>query len=280
MFIKYWGTAAAEGVPAVFCNCDACRTAREQKGRHIRMRSQCLLDGKLMIDFGPDTYSNSIKYDYELFKLEHLIITHSHRDHFYAHEFGNRTEVFAKGISNKLNIYGAKHVCDEIYQKVQKYSDAKNRLNITEINAYNKFNAGEYTITPLPATHSTVEPFVYLIETEKTTLLYFHDSGYPTDEVLDYLEGNRVKIDVVSYDCTYGVRDILIDGHKSHGHMGLLDNVRLRDIFIKRNLFYDDTVNIANHFSHNGKDVSYDIFKSTAEKYGFLTSFDGMEIDI
>ena len=29
MKIKYLGTAAAEGVPAIFCNCETCKEARK-----------------------------------------------------------------------------------------------------------------------------------------------------------------------------------------------------------------------------------------------------------
>lgn len=31
MKLKYFGTAAAEGVPALFCKCDLCQEARKKK---------------------------------------------------------------------------------------------------------------------------------------------------------------------------------------------------------------------------------------------------------
>lgn len=52
MKVTYLGTAAAERVPAIFCNCRICRHAMEKKGREIRTQTQALLDdGKLLIDF-------------------------------------------------------------------------------------------------------------------------------------------------------------------------------------------------------------------------------------
>ena len=57
MIVKYLGTGAAEGIPAVFCHCNICKHARQKKGRNIRTRSQALIDGKLLIDFGPDTFT-------------------------------------------------------------------------------------------------------------------------------------------------------------------------------------------------------------------------------
>ena len=56
MKLKYLGTAAAEGIPGMFCNCRVCRNALEVRGKEIKTRSQALLDDKLLIDFPPDTY--------------------------------------------------------------------------------------------------------------------------------------------------------------------------------------------------------------------------------
>lgn len=35
MIVKYLGTGAAEGIPAVFCHCDVCQYARNHKGTGI-----------------------------------------------------------------------------------------------------------------------------------------------------------------------------------------------------------------------------------------------------
>ena len=53
MKIKYLGTAAAEGVPAIFCRCEVCRKSKEAGGRNIRTRSQSIIDDRLLLDFCP-----------------------------------------------------------------------------------------------------------------------------------------------------------------------------------------------------------------------------------
>ena len=53
MKIQILGTAAAEGWPALFCNCEACRRAREKGGKNIRTRAGTLIDDQLLIDFRP-----------------------------------------------------------------------------------------------------------------------------------------------------------------------------------------------------------------------------------
>ena len=44
MKLQYLGTAAAEGIPAVFCECENCIKSKENGGRNIRTRSQALID--------------------------------------------------------------------------------------------------------------------------------------------------------------------------------------------------------------------------------------------
>jgi phosphoribosyl 1,2-cyclic phosphate phosphodiesterase len=83
MKVKYLGTGAAEGWPEVFCGCQHCRKARIRGGKNIRTRSSVLIDDSMMVDFPPDSYSHVISYGLDFSRLKHLVITHSHQDHFF-----------------------------------------------------------------------------------------------------------------------------------------------------------------------------------------------------
>lgn len=96
MKIRYWGTAAAEGIPSLFCSCPRCKEAREKKGKFIRTRSQLLVDDSLLIDFNADTYMHSLKYDFDLGKLKDVLITHVHEDHFYPEDILYRRAVLPR----------------------------------------------------------------------------------------------------------------------------------------------------------------------------------------
>jgi len=72
--IKFLGTAAAEGWPGIFCECDVCMKARELKGKNIRTRSSCIIDDKYMVDFPPDTYMHVLNNGLMLSKIEYLFI--------------------------------------------------------------------------------------------------------------------------------------------------------------------------------------------------------------
>jgi len=44
MEIQYLGTAAAEGFPALFCDCETCKKARNTGGKDVRTRTQSIVD--------------------------------------------------------------------------------------------------------------------------------------------------------------------------------------------------------------------------------------------
>ena len=89
MKLQYWGTAASEGIPAIFCECEVCRRSRALGGRNIRTRSQAMIDDTLLIDAGADTYMHSLRYGFELARTSYVLVTHAHPDHFYFKEFLN-----------------------------------------------------------------------------------------------------------------------------------------------------------------------------------------------
>ena len=84
MKIQFLGTAAAEGVPAMFCNCPVCGGVRALGQAEFRTRTQVLIDGKLSVDFPPEAYFHSLKYGFNCADIRYLLVTHSHMDHFYA----------------------------------------------------------------------------------------------------------------------------------------------------------------------------------------------------
>src|SRR4030042_946112 len=59
MRLFFLGTAAAEGYPAIFCNCANCRQARLLGGRDQRFRSALLVNDDLLIDFAPELLASA-----------------------------------------------------------------------------------------------------------------------------------------------------------------------------------------------------------------------------
>ena len=62
MKYTFYGTAAAEAIPGIFCECEACKRAWKLGGRNIMTRSQSVVDGILGIDFSADSYMHAVNY--------------------------------------------------------------------------------------------------------------------------------------------------------------------------------------------------------------------------
>lgn len=284
MIIKYLGTAAAEGIPSVFCDCINCREARKKKGRFIRTRSQAILDNKLLVDFNADTYMHSLLHDIDLSKIGNVVITHVHEDHYYPAELLNRQIGFCHGMkSETLVLHGS--------QDIEEYalgifntciSDNPNRLREQKrvgfdyIKPYETRVIDGFNVTALPATHGTPHPYIYIFEKDGKTLLYFNDSGYLTEETMLFLKEKNIKFDMVSYDCTWGKNDA---GGSVRSHMGVPNNVEARRRFIENGNYKDSTISVITHFSHNIPGVGYDDMLKVASDNGFLLAYDGMEIE-
>ena len=283
MKIKYWGTAAAEGVPGIFCNCETCRLAREHKGRKVRSRSQLMINNDLMIDFGPDTYSNSLKYDFNLTHLEHLLITHPHEDHLYSEELWHRLKGYACEIGTpSLTVHGSEDTLAKLCEvdKNVKGFQKQDRVLYDVMKPYETRQIGRYMVTPLPAEHGTKQPFVYLIEEGEKSFLLLNDCGRPSYELYDYLIKRGIVLNAISFDTTYGNENVLAKYGKADHHMGLVDNAAVKSFFDMNGVSNADTVCVVTHFSHQGIDADYDKMCAHSEKYGFIVSYDGLELEI
>ena len=277
MELQFLGTAASEGWPALFCRCSRCEQARALGGKNIRTRSQSMIDRKLMIDFPPDTYYHMLQYGVALNQIEHVIITHSHEDHLYPKEFINKLPPFAHGETDDtmplLHIYGNSEVirlCKEALDVIEGW---QRYVKLHEVLPFEPFEAGNYRVTALKAEHMAEEEetaLCYLIEQGENRLLYAHDTGLPPPETLEYLKGKYLNC--ASLDCTCGLLET--DGR---GHMGLVQDIWVKNWLCENGAADENTIFICNHFSHNGLAV-YDKMEKEAQKQGFIASYDGMTV--
>lgn len=275
MKIRYLGTAACEGFPAIFCDCEACEKARLSGGKNIRTRSQAIIDDKILIDFPPDTYMHSLHNDIKLSEIHTCLITHNHEDHLYAGEIGNRKESLAYPEQGPLDFYvtypGYRMLTDRI---LESRMDQQDRVTVNHIEPYCAFEAEGYQMIPLKANHDLrCEPVIYVIQKQGKSMLYAHDTGVFPEETWHYLEQNPIKMDLVSLDCTHGINEKCRDEH-----MGLETDKEVRQRLIQLGCADKHTVFVVNHFSHNGLAI-YDELLPIAAEDNFLVSYDGMSIE-
>ncbi len=275
MKIQFLGTAAAEGFPALYCMCPTCQEALLKKGKNIRSRCQALIDDKLLIDFGPDTYYHMIQFSVPTEKIHHVIVTHDHSDHFYSNELCFRRKGFAAKVEDEpLYVYGTKPIYEKTLNVINEESMPE-YLQAVLVTPFKTFKVMDYQITPLKANHDRrIDPVIYLINKDDKTLLYAHDTGYFLDETWQYLKSNVKKpLDLLSLDCTAGILKGWRDGHLSFDtFLEVIDRLK------KENIVDSHTIIIANHFSHNGH-ATYDTMLEEASKYNVDVSYDGKVIN-
>ena len=272
MKVKFLGTAAAEGWPGVFCECENCRRAREAGGKNIRTRSSLLLNDIYKVDLPPDTYLHVLKYGLNLAEIEHIFITHSHQDHFYFEELNMRRPPFAHIAEGRVTtIYGNDKVGDAIASMVE---NPGYRLRFRRCEPFRSFTAGDMKVTPMRADHAYDQVamfyiFEYLPE-GKTVLVGFDTGWYPPDtwEAL-----SQFRLDMAIFDCTNGARE----GRR--GHMGISAVVELKVELEKMGVLTPDSLCFATHFSHNGGLLHHQLEEALGP-YGIQPAYDGLEVEL
>lgn len=276
MKLQYLGTAAFEGIPALFCDCEDCREARKRGGKNIRTRTQAIVDDKLLIDFPADTYAHFLQYNLPMIDIKACIVTHSHSDHFYPNDIMARRKGFSNITHNDpLVVYAGKASYDQICEMMTEQGASTDDVKPVFVEPFKPFDADGFTVTALKATHGQdTSPYIFLIEKDGKTLLYSHDSDDYPEETWEYLRKINTTIDLVSFDCTN------CESENTYvGHMGIPACKEARAKMIEMGICKDNTKYILNHFSHNGKHSLYDDIINTAEKEGFDVSYDGMIVE-
>ena len=274
MKLQYLGTAAAEGVPGPFCDCEVCRRSRAAGGRNIRSRSQAVVDGTLLIDFPCDTFYHATLAGLNFLTIRNCLVTHVHGDHLYPNEIANLRPGFSHPPENTppFTFWGSEDTAKSLEGEIAR---TDGRVVMNRLAPFTETPIAGYAVTALKAAHGTPHPYIYLIRRGGRTLLYAHDSDDFPEETWSYLKFRHPRLSFVSMDCTEGARNKM---PYQGAHMCLGTNKKLREKLIKAGLATEGTPMCLNHFSHNGLNAMYDDFLPLAEAEGFLVSYDGMTV--
>lgn len=279
MKIRYLGTAAAEGTPAPFCECDVCEYARAHGGKNIRTRTQVMIDDALLIDLSPDTFWHTVRDGIKLGNLDACLITHPHSDHFALKELFWCVKTVANMKEPKtFPIYGSADTVEQL--RAEKYDvdivalEKAEGISLHTVTAFSPELVAGYRVTPVPADHPTKEPLLYIIEKDEKKIFYATDTGILPEKTWDYLAKTDIVFDLVSYDCTYLMRDA-----DNRYHMNLVGTESVRARLLAMGKVREDTLHVLQHFSHKGL-LAQDAAEKVAREHGFIAAYDGMEIEI
>lgn len=264
------GTAAAEGWPALFCTCQVCATARTEGGKNNRTRSAYMLGDTVRVDFGPDSYMHQLQYGLAYEKLEHLLVTHSHGDHWTPLELGYRRRGFSVRPSEPLHVWGNQAVRRKF---VEVHGEKWDELGILFhlLVPWEEFQvSSELRVTPLVAAHDAAEEcYNFLFRKNDRTLLIGNDTGWYSPQTWDFLSG--VRLSTLIFDCTMGRTRACAGHHNCTAVVEATEELR------KRGALLPDVRVIATHFSHNGGWLHEELVKFF-DQYEIDPAFDGLRV--
>lgn len=278
MKLTFLGTAAAEGVPAVFCNCPTCVRAKARGGKDVRTRSQILIDDDTLFDFPMDTYMHMLAYKLDLSRVKRVLITHAHMDHCYPQEFCMRGGPFAHGmIESNITVYCNATVKEMFYKDTSREirAEVAERISVDAIAPFEQIIDGDMRIIALPANHTAGEDcLVYYVERGGAGAFLMNDTGILDREIFERASAMGARANIAALDCTYGAKK-----HGAGRHMGLYDIVDQVEIMRSAGVLLPDAKVYETHFSHN-TDLDHMQMERKAADCGIFAAYDGCAVDV
>lgn len=277
MEILFLGTAAATSVPLAFCNCAACRAGRKNGGKDFRRRSSALIDGKILIDLGPDYMSASFEYGFDSAGIECLLQTHSHSDHFDAGHMITRIADYATENLTHMTVMAGKKCIEHMSEKLDREEGGATLLDgewrdrlgvdVIEMDHAKRVRFGEYEIIAVESAHDVNDDsLMYIIKKGNAAFFYATDTTVLTNRAWELIESLDFEINAAAIDQCYG------PGTPGGGHMHA-DQVAecVKRLGCKRAY--------ATHISHEGTPPHDELEKWTMER-GYGVAYDGMRLVI
>lgn len=272
MKLMFLGTAAAEGIPALWCNCDLCKKAWTTGGKDIRHRTAYLLDDDTVIDLGPDFYSQSLSYGIDTSKIQRVILTHPHMDHLAAQEFCFRLNGYSV-VSGNLDFVASPEAVIHLTKETGQES-AEMKYTPCRLIPGEWISSGDLEVMGVPASHAPgLGAMVLVIRRGGKTLLVAHDTGYLTEASWQMLKG--IEMSAIVLEATSGFKY----AETQSSHLGVNGTLRFRDRLAEIGCITASTQQYVTHFSHNGGSLQETLEAFFVPK-GIKVAYDGLTVDI
>ena len=274
MRVLFLGTGAAEGYPAVFCECAHCTTARARGGRNLRRRSALLVNDDLLIDMGPDLVASMHATGANLGRVATMLITHSHGDHFHLPNLYMRRSNFCATTPAQMDVYGTPPTMEAINTAANErnLSAEEFHLRLNTIRPGDSWQAGRYRVTAFQAAHAEeLEPVIFAVEENGRTLLYASDTGPFPAETWQQLR--EFKFDCAIVESTMGI------GPPGTHHLSMQQCVEHHQMLENEGLVQPHARRYATHFSHNRTPPYLECAEFFAP-HGIEPAYDGLVVQV
>lgn len=204
MEVLLLGTGSSDGIPNTFCRCATCTDYRARG--EVRTNTSVLVDGRLLIDPGPEAPRQATRYGRDFADLPLILAGHAHDDHLAPSLLMHRSWV----TDAPLVVAGPAPV---IATSRHWLAPDQTSVTFTELTAGDRVRLDCYGVLALPANHHALgEALCYLIDDGAAVLLYLTDTGSLSEAAWSLLAGHRA--DLVLLEETFGAAE----GKGEHHH--------------------------------------------------------------
>lgn len=289
MLARFLGTSAGELYPGLWCRCASCERARFGEDPRDRRQSAALYveagGTRLLIDFPSEIASQAERHGVPLPELQHLLVTHSHGDHWFPYLLRWRArpgELIPPGEAAPRHLGGPRftelpvlHVWGnaaveavlrrELGENLTPYA-----LEFHPVRAGEQFTAGDLTISALAANHDVgrEDAVHYVVKDGDCALLYGLDGDTFLPETRERLRDFR--FDAVVMESTYGFGE-------GRNHRNFARVIEESEWLRREGLLADGARIIACHFSphHCPPHAESEAY---LRGHGIEAAWDGMEV--
>jgi phosphoribosyl 1,2-cyclic phosphate phosphodiesterase len=283
--LLFLGTAASEGFPDAFCDCDNCRRARELGGPSLRKRSSALIDDRLLIDLGPDLMVAAMLHGISLAKVDHCLQTHEHADHLDPTNFLHRSRFCGVSGNPRLRYFASRGAHAKVAAALGRRVGPDGLLgraagDAFEVEAhvvepFSTFEVGPYRVTSVPAFHDPdhLTALLYVIEREGRTLFYATDTGELPEESWRALADGRHRFDVAAMDHTFGFQG------RARGHLNAEQFGEQVARMRAEGMLKEGARVFAHHLAHHSHPPHPELSELTRAR-GYEVAYDGLAVDV
>ncbi len=276
MRLQFLGSAASEGIPALWCECDNCKKALQLGGKDLRRRTSYLIGDHTLVDIGPDIDWQVREFGIDLARIRRILVTHSHVDHF------NPTALLWRGRNFSVTGYPIRLFCNwTVLNLLERHivdngfgtSVADLKLEPTVLESGVSVTDGGLEILPIRATHAKPEEQAlnYLLTENGRSVLIANDTGWWADESWDLVRGR--KLESVVIEMSMGIREPY--AHERKHHLGAQAAIEFIDRLSELGAVDASTMIATTHISHHVGATQAEL-EEYFQPYGIRVGFDGM----
>ena len=273
-YVIFLGTGAADIDSPKHCGCDTCKYIREHGGPNERRFSSLFVAPDIVIDYSTTGLDGLTSAGLSPAIVNHVVMTHSHGDHFQESHIVALAEARAKEKPGTLEVWGNPTVAEKMRAHI-KALGREVPITVHEVKSYQEVTIGEWTAKALPANHDPSEEcLLWLLRRGDRALFYATDTTW--FPVGTFRAVQAVPLDIAVVEGTFGPLDA---PEYLMGHMNFDFARRVRQFLVDKKALKPGGTFALTHLSLHAV-PPYDRIAPQMAAEGIIIPHDGLKVEV